>query len=97
MAILVSSALVFGSVATNGVSARITRNAEQADLMQASAPMNHSPLTTGGAAGIKQEQAMEISPLPAIGIVAGIFALGVLLIGDGTDDDEVVPTTNSTF
>ena len=94
MAILVSSALVFGSV-TSAVSApaRITG---QTDVVQTAAPMNHAPLPAGGSAGIKQAQATEINPALAIGIVAGLFLLGVLLIGDNDDDDDDGPTTTGT-
>jgi hypothetical protein len=56
---------------------------------------NQSPLPPGGAAGIKQAQGSEIDPLLAGGIVAGIFLVGVLLIGDNDDDDNGVATTTT--
>ena len=87
MAVLVSSALVFGSVSTTAMSAP----------MQTSASIkNQSPLPPGGAAGIRQAQGSQIDPLLAIGIVAGLFLVGVLLIGDSTDDDNNGVTTTST-
>ena len=68
MASLVSSALALGSVLSAPV--------------QAAAPTkNQSPLPPGRAAGIKQAQGSQIDPLLAGGIVVGIFAVAVLLIG----------------
>lgn len=96
MAILVSTVLVFGSVTTSAMSAPFS-NTVQTDVVQTDALGNHSPLPAGRAAGIRRAQAAEIDPLLAIGIVAGIFILGVLLIGDSTDDDNTAPTTTGTF
>ena len=96
MAIFVSTALVFGSVATNALSAPV-RTTGQTDLVQASAAIDKAPLPAGHAAGIKQAQAMKIDPLIAIAVVAGVFLLGVLLIGDSTDDDDETAPTTGTF
>ena len=82
--LLVSSAFVFGSVSANALSAPMNGPIK-----------NQSPLPPGGAAGIKQAQGSEIDPLLAGGIVAGIFLVGVLLIGDNDDDDNGVATTTT--
>ena len=97
MAILLSSALVFGSVLTNAAAAPLVRNAGQTDIVQTAPADNHAPLPAGNAAGIKQAQGGGVSPALAIGIVAGLFILGVLLIGDNDDDDDTTgPTTSGT-
>jgi hypothetical protein len=87
MASLVSSALVLGSVSTNAVSA---------PAPTAASTKNRSPLPPGTAAGIKQAQGSQIDPLLAGGIVVGIFAVAVLLIGDNDDDDDGATTTTGT-
>jgi hypothetical protein len=94
IAILLSSALVFGSVITNAAAAPIVRNAVQTDIVQTAPVDNQAPLPAGNAAGIKQAQGGGVSPALAIGIVAGLFILGVLLIGDNDDEDDT--TTPST-
>ena len=85
MAMLVSSALVFGSVTTSAWSATETA---------AAAPtQNSSPLPAGGAAGIKEAQGFdENSPWLGLGIVAGIVIIAWVLLDDGDDDDEAPST-----
>ena len=56
---------------------------------------NQSPLPPGKAAGIRQAQGGQIDPLLAGGIVVGLFAIGVLLIGDNNDDDHGTTTTTT--
>jgi hypothetical protein len=95
-AILLSSALVFGSAITNAAAAPTVRNAAQTDIVQTAPVKNQSPLPAGNAAGIKQAQGGGVSPALAIGIVAGLFLVGVLLIGDNDDDDNNAPSTTGT-
>ena len=95
MAMLVSSALVFGSVSTSAWSATDRVGATQAQTVQtADSSKNFSPLPPGGAAGIKQAQGIEDSPWLGIGIVAGIVIIAWILLDDGDDDDEA-PTTGT--
>ena len=93
MAILVSSALVFGTVSTSAWSAPSGSSAVQAQAVQTAAPANNqSPLPPGGVAGIKQAQGFQDSPWFGIGVIVGLFVLGVLLLQDDDDDD----TTSTT-
>jgi len=93
MAMLVSSALVFGSVSTSAWSATDTVGATQAQTVQtADSPKNFSPLPPGGAAGIKQAQGIEDSPWLGLGIVAGIVIIAWVLLDDNDDDDEAPST-----
>jgi hypothetical protein len=93
MAMLVSSALVFGSVSTSAWSATDTVGATQAQTVQtAESPKNVSPLPPGGAAGIKQAQGIEDSPWLGLGIVAGIVIIAWVLLDDNDDDDEAPST-----
>ena len=96
MAMLVSSALVFGSISTSAWSATDTVGATQTQMVQISdSPKNFSPLPPGGAAGIKEAQGIENSPWLGIGIVAGIVIIAwVLLDDDDDDDDDSPPGTN---
>jgi hypothetical protein len=97
MAILVSTAMVLVSMSTTAASATFSRNPAQTDMIQSAVPpKNQAPLPPGGAAGIKQAQGSQIDPLLAIGIVAGIFLVGVLLIGDNDDDDDDGPVATTT-
>ena len=89
MAMLLSSALVFGSVSTSAWSAG-TANPAQA----ASAVNNQSPLPPGRAAGIKEAQDIEHSALLGIGIVVVIVAVAWLLL-DNDDDEGSAPTTGT--
>ena len=84
MAMLVSSALVFGSVSTSAWSATDTPGATQTQ--------NSSPLPAGGAAGIKEAQGIENSPWLGLGIVAGIVIIAWVLLDDDDDDDEAPST-----
>lgn len=96
MAILLSNALVFASVSTSALSAPLMRNGEPTDVVRTTVPNNNqSPLPPGTAAGIKQAQGYEVSPALAIGIVAGLFIIGVLLIGDNEDDHNAPSTTGT--
>ena len=80
MAMLVSSALAFGSVTTSAWSAT--------DSAGATPTQNSSPLPPGGAAGIKEAQGIENSPWLGLGIVAGIVIIAWVLLDDGDDDDD---------
>lgn len=95
MAILVSSALVFGTVGTSAWSAPSGSKAVETQAVQTVAPANNpSPLPPAGAAGIKQAQGFQDSPWFGIGVVVGLFVIGVLLLQDD-DDDEATSTTGS--
>jgi len=87
MSILLSSILVFGSVTTSAFSAPVTTGTAQTRP-------NQSPLPAGGAAGIKEAQGFD-NPLLALGIVAGIFLIGVLLLHDDDDDNDGPATTGT--
>jgi import receptor subunit TOM6-like len=92
ISILVSSALVFGTVSTSAWSAP-AGSAAQTQAVQTVAPANNqSPLPPGGAAGIEQAQGFQDSPWFGIGVIVGLFVLGVLLLQDDDDDD----TTSTT-
>jgi hypothetical protein len=95
MAMLVSSALVFGSISTSAWSATDTVGATQTQTVQTSdSPKNFSPLPPGAAAGIKEAQGIENSPWLGIGIVAGIVIIAWILLDDDDDDDDSTPGTN---
>ena len=87
MAMLVSSALVFGSISTSAWSATDTVGATQA-VQTSDSPKNFSPLPPGGAAGIKEAQGIENSPWLGLGIVVGIVIIAWVLLDDDDDDDE---------
>jgi hypothetical protein len=95
IAIFLSSALVLGSVITSATAAPTVRTAVQTDVAQTAPTTSQSPLPAGDAAGIKQAQGGGVSPALAIGIVAGLFVIGVLLIGDNDDDNDGPSTTGS--
>jgi hypothetical protein len=87
MAMLVSSALVFGSVTTSAWSAT--------DTAGATPTQNSSPLPPAGAAGIKQAQGFdENSPWLGLGIVAGIVIIAWVLLDDD-DEYEEAPSTGT--
>ena len=90
IAVVLSSALVFGSVSTSAWSA--TTAAVQAPTQVVQVPetaKNQSPLPPAGAAGIKEAQGFdEHSPWLGIGLVAAAVIIGWLLLdGDDEDDD----------
>ena len=84
MAILVSSALAFGSVSTSAWSA--TEGQAQA-VQTVDSAKNQSPLPPGGAAGIKQAQGFEDSPWLGLGLVAAVVVIAWILLDDDDDDD----------
>lgn len=88
-ALLVSTALLLASTSTSAWSSDQT----QANLKTA-AVTNQAPLPAGGAAGIKQAQGAENNVLLGIGVVVGLFVVGVLLLGDD-DDDETSSSTGT--
>ena len=93
MAILISSALVFGNISTSAWSADATAKVET-QAASTIAAKNQSPLPPGGAAGIKQAQGYEDGPWLGIGLLVGLFVLGVILLDD-EDDDESTSTTST--
>lgn len=96
MVMLVSSALMLGSVSTSAWSATGTAGATQTQAVQTSdAPKNFAPLPPGGAAGIKEAQGIENSPWLGLGIVAGIVIIAWILIDNGDDDEEEAPSTGT--
>ena len=93
MAILVASAMAFGTVSTSAWSAADTANNVQA-VQTADGAKNQSPLPPGGAAGIKQAQGfVEEFPLLSVALVVGAIALVWILL-DEDDDDEATSTTS---
>ena len=100
MAIVISSALVFGDVSTSAWSANAPSNAapgaQPTEAVQTAAAVNNqSPLPAGGAAGIKQAQAeAPFPPWAAIAFVSLIVIFGFLLLNDPDEDD--VPTSPGT-
>ena len=97
MAMLVSSALMLGSISTSAWSAPDTAGATQAQVAQnIDSPKNFSPLPPGGAAGIKEAQGIENSPWLGLGIVAAIVIIAwVLIDDDDNDDEEEAPSTGT--
>lgn len=88
MAILVSSALAFGSVSTSAWSATDLASNGQAQAVQTvDSTKNQSPLPPGGAAGIKQAQGFEDSPWLGLGLVAAVVVIAWILLDDDDDDD----------
>lgn len=85
MAMLVSSAMVFGSVSTSAWSATDV-SAPQA-VQTTETAKNQSPLPAGGAAGIKQAQGFEDSPWLGLGLVAAAVIIAWVLLDDDEDDD----------
>ena len=87
MAILVSSAMAFGSVSTSAWSAPDATTQTQA-VQTADAVKNQSPLPPGGAAGIKQAQGFEDSPWLGLGLVAAVVVIAWILLDDDDEDDD---------
>ena len=93
MAVLLSSALVFGSVGTSAWSAPDV-GANQAQSVQGEPAKNQAPLPPAGAAGIQQAQGLLGNyPLLTLALIGGAIALVWLLIDD--DDDEEAPSTGT--
>jgi hypothetical protein len=94
MAVLLSSALAFGSVSTSAWSAPDVSG--QAQSVQTSdQAKNQAPLPPAGAAGIKQAQGVFGEyPLLTLALVAGAIVLVWILLDDD-DDDEEVPSTGT--
>jgi hypothetical protein len=87
MAILVSSAMAFGSVSTSAWSAPDASNKVQTQAVQtADAVKNQSPLPPGGAAGIREAQGIENSPWLGLGLVAAAVIIAWILLDDDSDD-----------
>jgi len=84
MAMLVSSAMVFGSVSTSAWSATDTSTAQT--VQTAGVAKNQSPLPPGGAAGIKEAQGFEDSPWLGLGLVAAVVIIAWVLLDDDEDD-----------
>jgi hypothetical protein len=92
MALLVSSALVFGNVSTSAWSATETSNQVTQAVQAADVTKNQSPLPPGSAAGIKEAQgSWENNPWVGLGLVAAIVIIAWILI-DNDDDEEAVST-----
>ena len=86
MAMLVSSAMVFGSVSTSAWSATDVSAPQTQAVQTADAAKNQSPLPAGGAAGIKQAQGFEDSPWLGLGLVAAAVIIAWVLLDDNDDD-----------
>ena len=84
MALLVSSAMVFGSVSTSAWSAT---DLSAATVQTSEITKNQAPLPAGGAAGIKQAQGIEDSPWLGLGLVAAVVIIAWVLLDDDEDDD----------
>lgn len=102
MAVLLSSALVFGSVSTSAWSATAdiasvqTAAVKTQTVQVAAAATNPSPLPPAGAAGIKEAQGFTVGPLLGVALVAGTVLIVYLLLHDDRDDDEGTTTTSGT-
>jgi hypothetical protein len=93
MAVLLSSALVFGSVGTSAWSAPDVSN-HAPSAQSADQPKNQAPLPPAGAAGIQQAQGLLGNyPLLTLALIGGAIALVWILIDD--DDDEEAPSTGT--
>jgi hypothetical protein len=95
MVTLISSLLVFGNWSTGAISAPSVSESGQTGISRTSASNNQSPLPPGTAAGIKQAQGWQIDPWLGVGIVVGVFLIGVLLLHDDDDDHGSVGTTGT--
>ena len=95
MAVLISSALVFGNVSTSAWSAPDVSSANQAQSVQgADQAKNQAPLPPAGAAGIQQAQGLIGEyPILTLALVAAAGVLIWLLLDD--DDDEEAPSTGT--
>jgi len=94
MAMLVSSAMLFGSVSTSAWSATDISPVKTQAVQSADIPKNQSQLPAGGAAGIKQAQGFDNSTWIGIGLVAAVAVIAVILLDDD-DDDDSVPSTGT--
>lgn len=86
MALLVSSAMVFGTVSTSAWSATDVSSTVQT-VQTSDTAKNQAPLPAGGAAGIKQAQGIEDSPWLGLGLVAAVVIIAWVLLDDDEDDD----------
>jgi hypothetical protein len=95
MAVLISSALVFGNVSTSAWSATDAAGTLEAQSIQTGDPVsNKAPLPAAGAAGVKQAQGfVQDFPLLTIALVAGVIALVWILVDEEDDDDDSTPGT----
>jgi len=93
MAVLVSTAMAFGSVSTSAWSAgEPAKQTAQTSV----AAKNQSPLPAAGAAGIKQAQgAGDNSALILGGLIVGSIVLALLLTEDDDDVGGGPPTTGT--
>ncbi len=93
IAVLISSALMFGNASTSAWSATDLSALIQAQPIQTDESVNsQAPLPAAGAAGIKQAQGfVQEYPLLTIALVAGVIAIVWILLDD--DDDDEVPST----
>ena len=93
MTVLLSSALILGSVSTSAWSATnvAVGKQESASIQTVNPVKNQAPLPPAGAAGINQAQGLSDYPLFAIALVVGLIGLWILLDDDG--DDEAPSTT----
>ena len=87
MAMLVSSAMVFGTVSTSAWSATDISPTKTQAVRTADSAKNQSPLPAGGAAGIKQAQGVEDSPWLGLGLVAAAIVVAWVLLDDDDSDD----------
>ena len=93
MAILVSSAVAFGSVSISAWSAPdISNNGQIQAVKTADVAKNQSPLPPAGAAGIKQAQGFVDFPFLTIAIGLGAIAILWILLDEDDDDDTVSST-----
>ena len=88
MAMLVSSAMVFGSVSTSAWSETDISPVKTQAVQTVDTAKNQSPLPAGGAAGIKQAQGFEDSPWLGIGLVAAVVVIAWILLDDDDSDDD---------
>ncbi len=92
IAILLSSALVFGNVSTSAWA--VTETSIAATEVSTDATKNQSPLPPGGASGITQAQG-STRTLVGIGIIAGFIAIVWLVLDDDDDDDATSSSTGT--
>jgi len=93
MAVLLSGALMLGNVSTSAWSAPGSPDIVQTQTVQTAGTVNNqTPLPPAGAAGIKEAQGFEDSPLLALGLVAAVVIIAWILIDNEDDDDEGTST-----
>jgi hypothetical protein len=88
IALMISSALVFGNVSTSAWSAPDSAGTPDQSVAIADNVANQSPLPPAGAAGIKEAQGFENSAWLGLGLVAAIVIVAWILLDDDDDDDE---------